>query len=463
MRKSCVELLCGHKEKGLQGEFLAGVVEGFYGRPWTSAQRRKLFEQLSAWGLNAYLYAPKDDLKHRAIWRSPYDRTELAELASLIDAGRARRLTFIYGLSPGLDLRYADLADRARIRDRFQQLIEVGCQDLALLFDDLPGQIREEDRQQFDSLSDAHAAVANEVGRWLRDQFSSARLLFCPTPYCDRMERSRLGGADYLTRLGEQLDHSIDVLWTGPEIVSREIPVDSIKALSAKIQRPPVIWDNLHANDYDGQRLYTGPYSGRPLELKKHVAGILANPNNEFPINYIPLHTLAAYVQADTNWDPREAYLEAAREWRDAFGSVGDRLSLDDLTLLCDCYYLPHSHGLAADPLFQSARQLVELPAERWGGADVQFTTFGERIQSVFEHLTRLQDRELFYAWSRRVWDLKEEMQLIGEFAVRKRSGMDRTEIPSHLPGTYRGGLVAQLRSLLAQDSGGAFHPARPA
>ncbi len=47
--------------------FLAGVIEGFYGQPWTQAERFELFDWMASWGLNTYLYAPKDDLKHRAL------------------------------------------------------------------------------------------------------------------------------------------------------------------------------------------------------------------------------------------------------------------------------------------------------------------------------------------------------------------------------------------------------------
>jgi hypothetical protein len=47
-------------------EIICGVVEGFYGRPWTTEQRRHLFKKLRKLGMNTYLYAPKDDLKHRA-------------------------------------------------------------------------------------------------------------------------------------------------------------------------------------------------------------------------------------------------------------------------------------------------------------------------------------------------------------------------------------------------------------
>ena len=53
------------------------------GRPWKPAQRQRLLFQISAWGLNTYLYAPKDDHKHRAGWREPYTRAELGQSLSL--------------------------------------------------------------------------------------------------------------------------------------------------------------------------------------------------------------------------------------------------------------------------------------------------------------------------------------------------------------------------------------------
>ena len=47
-----------------------------YGRPWSAAQRRQLFTWIRSWGMTAYLYAPKDELKHRALWRAPYTEGE---------------------------------------------------------------------------------------------------------------------------------------------------------------------------------------------------------------------------------------------------------------------------------------------------------------------------------------------------------------------------------------------------
>ena len=43
--------------------FICGVVEGFYGRMWTTEQRKDLFKKLKHLELNSYVYAPKDDCK----------------------------------------------------------------------------------------------------------------------------------------------------------------------------------------------------------------------------------------------------------------------------------------------------------------------------------------------------------------------------------------------------------------
>jgi len=88
------------------------------------------------------------------------------------------------------------------------------------------------------------------------------------------MAAAKLGGEDYLPTIGRELRPAIDVFWTGPEIISREITLAHVQELHAVLRRPPLIWDNLHANDYDGHRFYCGPYAGRPVYLRE-VAEII--------------------------------------------------------------------------------------------------------------------------------------------------------------------------------------------
>ncbi len=40
---------------------IRGVIEGFYGRPWTHQQRLSLIDFLADRGMNTFVYSPKDD------------------------------------------------------------------------------------------------------------------------------------------------------------------------------------------------------------------------------------------------------------------------------------------------------------------------------------------------------------------------------------------------------------------
>ena len=78
--------------------------------------------------------------------------------------------------------------------------------------------------------------------------------------------------------------------------MSQQIAVEAMEEISRIVQRKVTIWDNLHANDYDQTRLYLGPYSGRDARIVEHTRGVLTNPNCEFEVNFVALHTLAQWT-----------------------------------------------------------------------------------------------------------------------------------------------------------------------
>ncbi|HXG47094.1 MAG TPA: beta-N-acetylglucosaminidase domain-containing protein [Methylomirabilota bacterium] len=440
--------------------FLAGVIEGFYGPPWSPAERVELFDWMAKWGLNTYLYAPKDDLKHRTLWRELYSPEELTALGRCLAAANQRGLRFIYAIGPGLDIRYSRETDLDHLRARFEQMMQIGCRHFALLFDDIPDRMETADAKRWGSFAAAQCHLVNAMWRWTRERVPKARFLFCPTPYCGRMAVRQLGGAGYLATVGKELEPDIDVFWTGPEIISNEIEPGHVREVAAILRRKPVIWDNLHANDYDGRRFYCGPYSGRPPELRHEVAGILSNPNTEFPLNYVPLRTLATFLQSPSAWTAREAYLSAMQEWLAHFAVVGQPVTLEDLVLFGDCYYLPCGEGPEAAALCARAQRLVTLPPQQWGEDGRTFQQQATRLRDFCGHLAGLRDRALFQALHRRAWELREELDLLLSY-VRSRQADPRAPFCSdfHLPGTYRGGMVARLQRLLTQRPDGTFVP----
>lgn len=444
-------------------DFLGGVIEGFYGAPWTPEERLELFSQMSDWGLNTYMYSPKDDLKHRTLWRETYDPTEAAALGHLIQACHAKGLHFFYGIGPGLDIRYSDPSEITCLQQRLEQLHKLGCRNFALLFDDIPDGLSAADLTQWGSLAGAQSHVANTVCRWMQEREAKARFLFCPTPYCERMVQQGLGGKGYLETLGRTLASEIDVFWTGPEIISREIPLAGIEQLREVLRRPPVIWDNLHANDYDGRRFFCGPYSGRPQELRGATRGILSNPNNEFPLNYVPLRTLGMYLQGPGEYDPRTAYLEAMGAWHGQFACAGEAVALEDLVLLGDCYYLPHEEGPNARALLAVLEILWTHEPSQWGEEAQAFLETSKRLRRICGQMSGVRRRSLFNALCRRLWDLREELDLLEGFVRfrREHPHAQAFRSGSHLPGTWRGGMVARLQQLLEPQVDGTFRAAR--
>ncbi|CAF1492074.1 unnamed protein product, partial [Didymodactylos carnosus] len=102
-------------------QFLCGVIEGYYGRPWTTNQRKTLFEYCIRFGLNTYVYGPKDDYKHRSKWRELYVQDEIDHLIQLIQTAKRLGITFIYALSPGLDIVYSSTKDMNCLKRKLDQ------------------------------------------------------------------------------------------------------------------------------------------------------------------------------------------------------------------------------------------------------------------------------------------------------------------------------------------------------
>ena len=106
--------------------------------------------------------------------------------------------------------------------------------------------------------------------------------------------------------------------FTGPKVVSKVITPESLENLTKMLQRKPVIWDNIHANDYDDRRVFFGPFKGRPSELYQSTNGIMTNPNCEFEANFIAFDTLSRWYQCCKTgevFDEEMALQQSCQKW----------------------------------------------------------------------------------------------------------------------------------------------------
>lgn len=439
--------------------FLCGVIEGFYGRPWAWEQRLQLLDWMHAWGMDTYMYGPKDDIKIRTRWRERYTDAEAGALARLIEQCVERGVHFIYAIAPGLDMRYADPSDTAALHSKLEQLARLGARDFTVLFDDIPHHMDEADRSRFGTFAYAQAHVCNQAVDHLRERGIAGRFFMCPTDYCGRMATPSVPESAYLRELGERLQPSIEVFWTGDEIVSQTITVESIRQLRRVLGRKPIIWDNLHANDYDIRRVYLGPFAGRPPALRHEVSGILTNPNCEFEPNYVAIRTLASYARDGDAYEPRAALREAQRAWLADFATEGgEPLTMAEIELLCDAFYLPFERGPSADGFLATVEAAARVAPAVQPDQVVAVATYAASVERLFSKLTELRHRDLLYALYRYVWELRTETGLVADhlrWLAAAPAPDARFAKPDRVANTYRGGLAASLQRLLPLDQEG--------
>ncbi|MBM4372600.1 MAG: beta-N-acetylglucosaminidase domain-containing protein, partial [Deltaproteobacteria bacterium] len=291
---------------------LSGVVEGFYGVPWSWRERRAMVRHLGGLGLGTYIYAPKNDPLHRAEWRTPYPEEEQEAFASLASLGREAGVSICFGISPFVDWGPDPEADYSLLLDKLRSFADLGVQGVALLADD----IEFEASVTVDgALGAAHAAIANHLLEDLRADHPDLALWFVPTVYSDDRLDQWEGGGPYLEALRE-LHPDVPVMWTGTDTFSPTLAAADLDRVRGLIGRRPVIWDNYWAND--GGDMFTGrillaPLDGRAPDLLEGAAGVVTNPMIQGALSRLAVTTLAAWLDDPASYQPKDAARTAAQ------------------------------------------------------------------------------------------------------------------------------------------------------
>ncbi len=279
---------------------IRGLIEGFYGRPWSWDQRLEVMAWCHQRGMTHYLYAPKDDPLHRERWREPYPAEELAGFERLVES---RTLQVGFGISPGLSIDYHSADDRRALAGKVDQLLAVGVELVCLALDDIPPR---------PGLGDDHAALTT----WLCEHVGErASVVLVPTEYTGTR------ATPYLDQLAAGVPSSVPIAWTGETVVCDAITADQARARATALGgRAPLVWDNYPVNDaIMSDRLFLGPLRGRDPALASHCSGYVANPMVQPLASMLPLASTAAFLRGD---DP-------ATVWRDEADQLGLRAFAD--------------------------------------------------------------------------------------------------------------------------------------
>jgi hyaluronoglucosaminidase len=286
-----------------------GIVEGYYGNPWSHEERLRAFQIMASQKMNTYVYAPKNDRYHRDLWAVPYPPDEEQQLASLISESQKHFLDFVFAISPGITISYSSKQERELLVGKLRQVNQLGVQCFGLFFDDVPMSLQhEQDQWRFGELVNAQIYLVQSIYSELKKLDVHTRLMVCPTLYFGE------GNEEYITKLSMAVPKDVSVLWTGRRICSPEITKREARQFYEQNQRYPLYWDNYPVNDANMRdELHIGPLLSRDPKLFLYSQGLIANVMEYAEASMIPMITIAHYLWNPEVYDPSDSFIYAVK------------------------------------------------------------------------------------------------------------------------------------------------------
>lgn len=341
-----------------------GVVEGFYGTPWSHEARMRQIEFYGKNKMNTYIYGPKDDPYHSSPnWRKPYPEKEAAQIHELIEQATRHEVNFVWAIHPGKDIKWTD-ADRDALIQKFEAMYQLGVRSFAVFFDDISGDGTDPVRQ---------AELLNYIdNHFIQKKHDVSPLVMCPTEYNKSWSNVKGG---YLTTLGEKLNPSIHVMWTGDRVIAC-IDKPTLDWINPLIKRKAYIWWNFPVNDYVRDHLLLGPVYGNAKGIQNDMSGFVSNPMEHAESSKISLYSVADYTWNLDTYD-------SIPSWKHAIQDLLPQKSAYLETFATHCSDLgPNGHGFRRDesvPLQPMLKTLAQ---------DMHHT---EAIDSVLRECVRLE------------------------------------------------------------------------
>lgn len=286
-----------------------GLVEGYYGNPYSEANRMGLFEFFGRQKMNVYIYGPKDDAYHKSKWREEYPAAQAAKITEYVNAAKANKVEFVWAIHPGEDIQW-NQTDRDNIVNKLKAMCKLGVRTFAVFWDDL--------WNDDGSHGDEQAQLMNYIATELEKAYPDVNpCIICPTQY-----NRGWANAVYLPALGDIMNKDINVMWTGNSVVDM-INKSDMTWINNQIKRKAYIWLNYPVSDYCIDHLLMGPTYGNDLDIADMLSGFVANPMEYAEASKVSLFSIGDYTwnmpayDSDASWEAAIEYIMP--ENREAF------------------------------------------------------------------------------------------------------------------------------------------------
>lgn len=313
-----------------------GLVEGYYGYPYSVAVKKDLMRFMMRMKMNTYMYGAKSDVYHSQKWEAAYPATLTAQqvknglltqnmIREIAATSQDTKVNFIWAIHPGNSF-VEDANVVNRIMNKYSRMYDLGVRQFAVFVDDVGVPKSEADcKTNADHLTALQAAIDKKWNSQTAKPEDRVRPLhFVPQVYT----LSWVGEADrkrFYNALAKTPD-KITIYITGWGVWS--VPNSSdLDVVRKELQRPAAWWWNYPCNDNaDGQVYPSDMYynffempavannAKMPKQLE-HGLGIVSNPMQEGEISKTALFSVADYA-----WN--NAAFDNMKSWNASFSRI---------------------------------------------------------------------------------------------------------------------------------------------
>lgn len=314
-----------------------GIVEGYYGYPYSFAVKKDLMQFFKRYKMNTYLYGAKSDPYHSGFWRDPYPQTitpiqekngwlSTSMLQDLSRLSLETKVNFIWAIHPnsGKAVDYSSPAStRKAVEDvmgKFRLMHQLGIRQFAVFLDDAGWDFKDVDNYR-DFLINLRSSLRTEYNVNYRNASDTVLPLhYVPHIYAINFA-SKPDLKTYFDAIS-QTPSDIVVYTTGSGVWS-SLNNEDFVTMENLMKRPLALWWNYPCNDNKDGRLYTSDmYSNlsemglpQPQREIPQCLGIVSNPMQQGTVAKIALFGVADYAWNSRGFNPQE-------NWRAAFPAI---------------------------------------------------------------------------------------------------------------------------------------------
>lgn len=335
-----------------------GLVEGYYGYPYSVEVKKDLMRYMMRFKMNTYMYGAKSDPYHSQMWRDAYPVSISEEqerngwltqdmVREIAEVSEETKVNFIWAIHPGNEF-VGSSTVISDIMSKFELMHELGVRHFGVFVDDVGIPSTDADmKTNADRLTGLQKAIEE---RWNTDMAAPEDtvrpLHFVPQIYCNSFASSEDQRKRFMSALSKVPSY-ITVYSTGQGVWS--VPNNSHTATVVnEFGRPMGWWWNYPCNDNaDGQLYPMDMYSNfvdmpsvgdgeRLPTILNNCQGIVANPMQQGEVAKTSLFSIADYAwnnqgfKNETSWKASFRTIIEDEEVREAYRSITYYLRWND-------------------------------------------------------------------------------------------------------------------------------------